>query len=78
MTEPVTIALSDADLAELRAWAETSERDLESLLQEAVQEYLQRGRAWIADTRKAEASPFHDLARLEAELRARRAHARRA
>ena len=72
MAEKVTIELSESDLAELRNWAKNSERELEALLQEAVQAYLQHGRAWTASIREAEQGPFHDLADVEAELRKRR------
>jgi predicted transcriptional regulator len=72
MTEKVTIELSESDLAELREWAKNSERDLENLLHEAVQTYLQRERAWVASVREAEQGPFYDLADVEAELRKRR------
>lgn len=47
-TVPVTIA--SADLAELRAWAANSDQAIEALVAEAIQDYLDRGRRWIAKT----------------------------
>lgn len=50
-TLPVAIASADlADLAELRDWAANSDRSLDDLLADAIQEYLERGRRWIAET----------------------------
>lgn len=53
MTDPesiLTLKLGAAELAELQRWAANSERPLEALLDEAIQEYLERGRRWIAET----------------------------
>ena len=72
MTEKVTIELSEADLAELRAWAANSEQILEELLQDAVQAHITRTREWIASIREAEKGPFYSLDEVQARVAERR------
>ena len=72
MAEKVTIELSEADVRTLREWAANSELSLETLLQEAIAGYMERGRAWIEDIREAEKGPFSTVEEVQARLAERR------
>lgn len=72
MSEQVTIKVSEADLSDLRAWAKNSERPLEALLQEALQQYLRYTREDIAELDRRAAGPeieHEEAMRLLAERR---------
>jgi predicted transcriptional regulator len=76
MSQKVTIEISEADLAELREWANNSETSLDTLLKEAIDSYMERGRAWIEEIREAEKGPFSPIEEVQARLAERRSRYR--
>lgn len=72
MSEKVTIEVADADMADLREWAENREESVDVLLQEALQQYLRYTRDDIADLEERMKGPFYSLEEVEARLAERR------
>jgi hypothetical protein len=60
MSEKVTIEISEADMAELREWANNSGETVDELLLQAVQRYMAAVRADHADLDRRMAGPEYD------------------
>lgn len=72
----VAITIAAGDLADLESWARNSESSVEALLEEAVQDYLAKTRAWISDTRRRLEGPSYSLEEVKAHLAERRRQVR--
>lgn len=70
---PVTVDVSEADLADLQEWARNSEQSVGDLLKEALRHYMEYVRADYADLERAEQGPFYTLDEVKAHLAADRA-----
>lgn len=60
MSEKVTIEVADADMAELREWANNSEETVDALVLQALQRYMAAVRADHADLDRRMAGPEYD------------------
>lgn len=74
---PVTVDVSETDLADLQEWARNSEQSVGDLLKEALRHYMEYVRADHADLEDARQGPSYTLDEVKAHLMEHRAQSRR-